>query len=134
MGENMKNKTLTIIVILMMALLTSLPYWLDAVYNDDNGGFLYTAIFFWAVLAAFICSAVFLIIKVKKISEKVWLMLLITLPLIGVFVSRNFDSGTFRIENKLAGIFSEPIMWMLIATLIGHFILFIYKRNKPQIS
>lgn len=117
-----------------MALISSVPYWIDAIYNSNDNSFLYTALLFWIILAAFICSAVFLIIEVKKINEKLWLMLLITIPISVVFLSRNFDSGSARIENKLAGIFSEPIMWLLIATLIGHLVVFIYKRNKPQIN
>lgn len=130
----MKNKTLTIILIVLMALAASVPYWKDAFYQSENNDFPYTAIIFWSALIAFVCSGAFLLIRVKRISDKVWMLLLAVIPLSGIFLSRNFGGASGKIENKLVGIFSEPVMWLLIATLVGHLVLSAYNRNKPRMN
>lgn len=130
----MKNKTLAVIFIVLMALAASVPFWLEAIQQSENNDFLYTAIIFWLTGIACVCSGVSLITELKKIDDKVWLLPLIIIPIGGFFLSRSFGGASVKIESKLAGIFSEPIMWILIATLIGHLVLFFYKQNKQQMN
>lgn len=130
----MKNKTLMVTIILLMALASSLPFWLDAISTSENYDSLYNAVFYGLTAIAFICSAGFLITEVKKINDKVWLLLLIIIPISSVFFGNIFGGAFVRMENRVAGILSEPIIWFLIATLIGHLILFFYRRNKQQMN
>lgn len=84
----MKNRTLAVILIILMALASSVPYWLDAIYQSENNGFLYTAVIFWLTAIACVCSTVFLFIGVKKVSDKVWLLLFLAVTIGGFFLAR----------------------------------------------
>lgn len=130
----MNSKTLKIILsfIILVLLIINLSYWADAVYNTDNNDFLYNVVFFWLTGIAFLCSFYFLVVDVKKINNKASMTLIVIILVGGFILNKNFGGTSTKIENKVIGIFSEPIMWLLIATLIGHLVLFIYKRNKPQ--
>lgn len=130
----MKNKTLMVIIIILMALASSLPFWLDAISTSENNNFLYNAVFFGLTGIAYICSYGFLIVEVKKINDKIWLPLLIITTAGGFILATRFTGAFARTENKIIGIFAEPIIWLLIATLIGHLVLFFYKRNKQQLN
>lgn len=123
-----------VIVIILMAIIPSLPFWIDANSSSENNNFLYTAIFFWITGIAYLFSFGFLVAEAQKINDKAWIPLTIIMVACGYILNRNFGGVSARIENKVTGIFSEPIMWLLIASLIGHLFLFIYKRNKPQMG
>ncbi len=131
----MKNKRLvvTILIIILMALLSSVPFWLDAIHTSEDNNALYGAIFYGLSGIAFLCSFAYLAFELKKINNKTW-MLLVILPISTILLSRISGGAFIRAENKVIGTFGEPIMWLLIATLIGHLVLFIYKRNKPQMN
>ncbi len=116
-----------------MALLSSVPFWLDAIHTSKGNNVLYSAIFYGLTGIAFVCSFGFLAFKLKKRNEKTWLLLLI-IPMGGILLGRISSNGFMEAQNKVIGAFSDAMMWMLIATLIGHLVLFIYKRNKPQIN
>ncbi len=126
----MKNKTLMITIMILMALASSVPFWLDAISTSENNNLLYSAVFFGLTGIAYICSYGFLIAEVKKINDKIWLPLLIITTTGGYILAAKFTGAFARTEYKITAIFAEPIMWMLIATLIGHLFLFYYKRNK----
>lgn len=134
-GGNIKNKRLmvTILIIILMALASSVPFWLDAIHTSKDNNALYGAIFYGLTGIAFLCSFAYLAFELKKINNKSW-MLLIFLPMSIYWLSKISGGGFIESKNKMLGAFGEPIMWLLIATLIGHLVLFIYKRNKPQMN
>lgn len=131
----MKNKRLmvTILIIILMALVSSVPFWLDAIHTSNDNNALYGAIFYGLTGIAFLCSFAYLALELNKINNKTW-MLLLLLPMSLYWLGKISGGGFMGAKNKMFGAFSEPIMWMLIATLIGHLVLFIYKRNKPQMN
>lgn len=99
-----------------------------------NNDFLYGSLLFGLIGMAFLYSWYFLFLKMRKINNKIVKPLVIILVILGTILNFKYGGTSVRIENIWIGIFSEPIMWLLIASLIGHLILFIYKRNNPQIA
>jgi hypothetical protein len=130
----MKNKTLMITIMILMSLLSGLPYWLDVIYGSETNNFLYNRFYFFLTGIAFLFSFYFLISEVEKINKEFWLMLLIIIPISVIVLTIKFGGAFPETENKLLRILSEPIAWVLIATLIGNLVLFFYKRNKPQMN
>jgi hypothetical protein len=132
----MNSKTIKIILgcVVLILLIINLSYWVEAINGADNSDFLRKSILFWATGITFLCSFYFLVTEAKKLNNKVFKFLVVAIIAGGLILNRYFGGASVEIESKLIGVFSEPIMWLLIATLIGHFVLFIYKRNNPQMN
>lgn len=128
----MKNKLLIITFFAIVVLVNALLF-LSAGGNREGGNdFLYKTLFFWLTGAAFLFSCAFLFSGIRKINDKILLpFVIIIAATAGVFL--NFKYGGSFSENWL-GLFREPLLWMLIATLIGHLVLLFYKRNKQQMN
>lgn len=70
--------------------------------------------------------------ELKKINDKIWKPLAILTIISGFLLINAYGSRTSLSQDGVLSLFKHPVMWMLIASSIGYFVLFFYNRDKPQ--
>lgn len=128
------NKILLSVFTVLLFAAINLPYWLDVSDYQGNYNFTYKMIFFSLIGFLWILALYYFISELKKINGKIWKPVLIAFLAIGFLINYRYGGLFFISGDKIPSFIGQPIMWMLIATLVGNVVLFIYKRNKPQIA
>jgi hypothetical protein len=124
---------LIIIFFAILILVNALLFLSVGIDKKGYDNILPKTLFFWLTGVALLFSCYFLFSKIREINNKI-VPPLVTFIVISEVILNFKYGGAFIKAGDFLSLFSEPIMWLLIATLIGHLILFIYKRNKPQMN
>jgi len=129
----MKNKLLIITFFAVVLLVNTLLFLFVGIDREDSSDILHKTLFFWLTGAAYLFSCYFLFSEIRKINDKILQPLVIITVAITVVLHFRYG-GAFARSGYLTDLFKEPLLWMFAATLIGNIVLFVYKRNKPQIN
>ncbi len=132
----MNNKTWNIILGFLAGglIIFNFGYALYVVSSTKQGEFPYSMALFILVGIATLSSFTWLAVRIKKLDSKFGLPILVIILVSVYFLNKWFGGASVGIENMWIGVFYEPLMWLLIITLIGHLILSVYNRNNRQIN
>ncbi len=129
----MKNKIVLLIVFSILLLSNGLSF-IDSAQPSGEDPVWLDFFVFWLTGVAFMFMFYFFIDYLKRTNDKVWKPLGFLMIMIGFFLHLNYSDRFSVSEDGVVSLFKQPIMWMLIASVIGYLAVFIYRRNKQQIN
>lgn len=69
-----------------------------------------------------------------EVRENSWRLLGVFSMLISTLLNYKYGGIYSITKDGLFSLFKEPIVWMLLTTLIAHLILLIYRKSKSQLN
>lgn len=138
------NKVFKVVILVSLLTAVGLPAWLEASDYPGHEGFVYKMLFFMLLGGLWALAFLYFIGELKKINNIIWKPVAVSVLAIQLFLIYRYngllsisEDGTLNLFSEdgtlsLLNLFKQPIIWMLVGTTIGYFIVRIYNRNKLQ--